>query len=194
MKFRDVARFEFRMFGVELSALGEAFAVRGTANPQPLSREAYIVSRLNTESNVKIRDGRLDVKGLLGRLGVLEQWQPVLSAELPVAADVIENVVVPALGLDVDIAKDEPFTQSALLAWAGTLADLASVVVEKQRTLFDLGACEAEVTQLAIGADRLQSIAVEGPDADAVRALLEEVGLANARNESYAAYLQRRLF
>lgn len=194
MKFRDVARFEFRMFGDELSALGKAFAVRGTANPQPLSREAYIVTRLNTESNVKIRDGRLDVKGLLGRLGVLEQWQPVLSAELPVAADVIENVVVPALGLDVDIAKDEPFTQSALLAWAETVADLASVVVEKQRTLFDLGACETEVTQLAIDADRLQTIAVEGPDADAVRALLEEVGLANARNESYPAYLQRRLF
>lgn len=102
MKFQTVARYEFRVFGDDLTRFRDAFAALGEANTLPVSHETYIVTRLNIESNVKIRAGRLDVKGLKGRLQFLEQWEPVLSAELPVAASEIENVVATALGVDVD--------------------------------------------------------------------------------------------
>jgi hypothetical protein len=194
MKFQDAIRFEFRLFGADLSPVREAFAALGPAVQQPVSRETYIVTRLNIESNVKIRRGRLEVKGLRGRLQVLEQWQPVLAAELPVAAEEVENVVAPALGLDVDLAGQPPFTETALIGWAGALPALATAVIEKRRTLFDLGPCEAEFTELAIGPARLQTIAIEALEADVARAVLEKAGLGEARNESYPAFLQRRLF
>jgi hypothetical protein len=67
-------------------------------------------------------------------------------------------------------------------------------VVGKRRTLFDLGDCEAEFSQLMIGEDRLQTVAVEAIDAGAATAALRQAGLEAARNESYPAFLQRRLF
>jgi hypothetical protein len=194
MTDRDAARFEFRTFGADLSTLSHALAARGEGTAQPVSCEPYIVTRRNTEANVKIRRGRLDVKGLLGRLGALEQWQPVLSQELPVAAEVLENVVVPALGLDVDLPGDPPFTEQALLHWAEAQRDLAAIVVEKRRTFYDVGGCKAEFTDLVIGSDRMQTVALEGAEAAAVDAAIKGVGLGSAQNLSYPAFLQRRLF
>jgi len=194
MKFQDVTRFEFREFGSDLTAVRQNFAALGRGSAQPPSRETYIVTRLNIESNVKIRSGRLEVKGLRGRQQMLEQWQPLFVSEFPVAAEEVENVVAPALGIDVDLGGATLFSRSDLLALAEEQPALATVVVEKRRTLFDLGDCEAEFCELQIGADRLQTIAIESIDAAAANALLQKVGLETARNESYPAFLQSRLF
>ena len=45
-----------------------------------------------------------------------------------------------------------------------------------------------------MGNDKLESIAIETPDAEAAFAVLNKVGLGEAQNESYAEFLQRRLF
>jgi hypothetical protein len=194
MKFQDVARFEFRIFGSDLTAQRDALAALGSGVAQALSRETYIVTRLNVEANVKIRAGRLEVKGLRGRLHMLEQWQPVLSSAFPVPAEEVENVVAPALGIDIDLGRAAPLDEAALLALAAAQPALASVVVDKRRTLFDLGDCEAEFSKLEIGEDLLQTVAVEAIDAGAAREALRHAGLEAARNESYPALLQRRLF
>ena len=62
MKFADnETRYEFRKFGNDLSKARDILAARGNATVQPASRETYIVTRLNIESNVKVRGGRLQV-------------------------------------------------------------------------------------------------------------------------------------
>lgn len=194
MKFQDVSRFEFRIFGSDLSALRDALAALGAGVAQPESSETYIVTRLNVESNVKIRAHRLEVKGLQGRLRLLEQWEPVLKSEFPVPADAIENIVAPALGVDVELEEAPALTESALLSLLVEQPSLASVVVDKERTLFDLGACEAEFTELQIGDEQLQTVAIETPEAEAAEALMRRLGLEAMQNESYPLFLQRRLF
>jgi hypothetical protein len=194
MKFQDVTRFEFRVFGDNLAALREAFAALATGEAQPASRETYILTRLNVESNVKIRGDRLEVKGLQGRLRLLEQWQPILKSEFPVPADDIENVVAPALGVDMELDAVPPLTEDVLLALAIEQPALGSVVVEKQRTLFDLGDCEAEFTHLVIGDERLETVAIEAIEAKAAERVLKRTGLDAQQNESYSVFLQRRLF
>jgi hypothetical protein len=194
MKYQDVPRFEFRIFGRDLTKVRDAFMALGPGIAQPESRETYVVTRLNVESNVKIRAHRLEVKGLRGRLRLLEQWEPVFNSAFPVAAADIENVVAPALGLDVDLGAAPAFTEAALIAFAAGQPALATVVIDKERTLFDLGDCEAEFTMLAFGDERLQTVAAEAPEAKAVEALLKRVGLDGEQNESYSMFLQRRLF
>lgn len=194
MKFQDVARYEFRIFGADLTRFRDAFAGLGEGATQPVSHETYIVTRLNIEANVKIRAGRLDVKGLKGRLQLLEQWEPILSAPLPVSADDIENVVAPALGIDLDLNGGPSFGEDELMLLAEDQPALQSLEVDKTRTLYDLGDCEAEFTELAIGVEQLQTVAVESPDADALNVLLAKVGLMGEENISYPAYLQARLF
>ena len=193
MRFQEVARFEFRVFGRDLAAAREALVVLGTGEVQPASRETYIVTRLNVESNVKVREHRLEVKGLRGRLRLLEQWQPIFKSAFPIPAGDIENIVAPALGVDVELGDAPPLSEPKLLKFVAEQPALASVVVDKERTLFDLGDCEAEFTKLAIGDERLETVAIEAAEAKAVEAVLKRTGLDAMQNESYSVLLQRRL-
>ena len=190
----NATRFEFRRFGEDFTVMRDRFAALGPGNKQPASRETYIVTRLNIESNVKIRRGRLQVKTLRGRLQMLEEWARPLDAEFPVSVGDVEGIVIPALGLDLEIGSGGALTEGALLAVVSGQHALATVKLDKQRTLYDFGNCTAEFCELRIGDDKLHTIAIETPDAEAAHAVLDKVGLGEAQNESYAAFLQSRLF
>ncbi len=194
MKFSDVPRYEFRQFGADLKATRERFEALGEGKKHPARRETYIVTRLNIESNVKLRDGRLEVKLLRGRQQMLEQWERTLAAEFPVSVDDIESLVLPPLGLDIEIAERGALTEGTLMALVSGQHALATVVIEKERTLYDLGDCEAEFCKLRIGDDKLHTISIETPDAVVAADVLGKAGLSDAANESYAEFLQRRLF
>lgn len=194
MKFTNETRYEFRQFGADLKSVRDGFAVLGKGEKHPERRETYIVTRLNIESNVKIRAGKLEVKQLQGRLQLLEQWARTLSAELPVAVEDVERVVLPALGLDIEIGRTGALTESALMALVSGQPALATIAVEKERTLYDLGNCVAEFCKLKIGEEKLHTVSIETPDASVAAEVLGKVGLGDAANESYAEFLQRRLF
>lgn len=194
MSSSDVARFEFRIFAADLASVRDKLNLHAKGTLQDPSRENYIVSRRNAESNVKIRAGCLEAKGLQGRLRALEQWMPIAKSPLPVPAADIENVVAPALGIDVELGDLPPFTEAALIGWAESQSSLATVGVLKHRMVFELADCEAEFTELQIGFQRLQTVAVEAPEAKDVETAVASLGLAGAENVSYTAYLQRHLF
>jgi hypothetical protein len=194
MKYSDVARFEFRVFAADLTSVRDKLGLRAKGVLQDPSHETYIVSRRNVESNVKIRGGRLEVKGLQGSLRELEQWMPVFNAPLPVPAADIENVLAPALGIDAEIGDAPALGEEALMGWVESQSSLAPVAILKHRTLFDFGVCEAEFTELQIGFLRIHTVAVEAPEAKDAEAALASLGLTGADNVSYTAYLQRHLF
>jgi hypothetical protein len=194
MKFSDVARFEFRQFGDDLTDVRDRFAALGEGKKHPVRRETYIVTRLNIESNVKTRAGKLEVKVLRSRQQTLEFWERTLSSDFPISVDDIEKVVMPPLGLDLEIGERGALTERALMALVSGQHALATIEIEKERTLFDLGDCEGEFCKLRIGDDKLHTVSIETPDAIVAADVLAKVGLSDAANESYAEYLQRRLF
>jgi len=194
MKYQDVTRFEFRTFGTNLTPVRRKMEALGTGEDQPLSRETYIVTRLNIECNVKIRGKHLQVKGLKARLQMLEQWEPIFSKKFPVSSEDVENLVFPPLGLDVDLGEETELSEEALLALVAEQPALATIEVDKRRTLFDLDGCEGEFCVLGIGEEGLHTVAVEAIEADAAKRGLRDLGLEATENESYASFLQRRLF
>jgi hypothetical protein len=195
MKFAaNETRYEFRKFGTDLTKARDALAALGNGTVQPASRETYIVTRLNIESNVKVRGARLQVKTLRGRLGFLEQWARPLNAEFPVPVEDVESIVLPALGLDLEIGRGGALSENALLAVVSGQHALATTRVDKRRTLYEIGDCVGEFCELRVGDDKLHTMAVEATDADAALALLAKLGLSDEQNESYAEFLQRRLF
>ena len=193
MKYQDATRFEFREFGTNLRPVKRKMEALGTGIEQPPSRETYVVTRLNIESNVKIRGHHLQVKGLKARLQMLEQWEPILSKKFPVSSKDVENFVFPPLGLDVDLGEEAELTDG-LLALVSEQPALATIVVDKRRTLYDLGGCEAEFCELEIGEERLHTVAIEAIEAEAAKQALRDLGLEAVENDSYASFLQRRLF
>jgi hypothetical protein len=194
MKYRDVTRFEFRAFATNLTPVRRKLEALATGEEQPPSRETYIVTRLNIESNVKIRGEHLQVKGLKARYQMLEQWEPLFSKKFPVSSEDIENFVFPPLGLDVDLGDETALTEEALLALVAEQHALATVEVAKRRTLFDLGGSEAEFCELEIGEERLHTVAIEAVETEAAKRTIGDLGFEAAQNESYASFLQRRLF
>ena len=127
-----------------------------------------------------MRGGKLDVKELqqVDDDG-LEQWKPVLKAELPVAAPDVETVLG-ALGVERALERDE-YTLEQLL---DELPELLAVDVHKRRRHVTLDGAMAELSELSTDRSALQTIAVESEDPSLVTAAVRKLGLDPRRNSN----------
>jgi hypothetical protein len=194
MRFQDVARFEFRRFGVDLTRFKTSFATMGQPTEQPPDSQTYIVTPHNLAANVKIRSHHLQVKGLDCLLRGMERWVPMMDSAFPVVVQEINDIVAPALGVDFDLSPRSPLSENDWLAVVRAKPQLATVAIKKRRTTYDVGECSAEYCDLEIADAMLQTIAVESEDPEALRSFLWAIGLDSLQNESYPAFLQSRLF
>jgi hypothetical protein len=190
----DEPRFEFRVFRDDVARLREVMRARASRAEQATSTELYIVTRLNIDVIVKLREGRLDVKELVCRQGLLEQWRRVLNVEPPVAGDVFKAEVASRLGFVPDLPDGSTLDEAAILGIARIEPALRVAEVAKDRTVFHIGACRAEAVDIAVGNERLASAAIDAAEAGPVEALMQELGIAGEANVSYAARLQKLLF
>lgn len=72
-----VARFEFRTFAPHMGTTEQRVRALSPCDSISESREIYLLDCENAlENNVKIRDGRLDLKRLVERRQGLERWKP----------------------------------------------------------------------------------------------------------------------
>ncbi|HVY42857.1 MAG TPA: hypothetical protein VG966_07480 [Hyphomicrobiaceae bacterium] len=188
------ARYEFRVFDDGLEVLRPLLSKLSSNSSLDQATETYIVTRLNIDAGVTIRGDCLEMKVLLAREGILDLWQPSLVVQLPVSGDTLVDVIAPALGVTVDVPGDAQLTEAALVDIAQSVRGLASVSVGKQRSLFEIESCTAELTDVDLPGMRTQSVALEGADFVNVMQLVRRLGLEQRANESYPCYLQRRLF
>lgn len=187
-------RFEFRIFASGLSAIAPALAAQADSREEDTGSSTYLLSRLTIESNAKIRAGRLEVKRLRARDGLLELWEPTFSRALAVTGRDFANEVAAPLGLDLDLPGDAQLTAAAIGDICEIEPALACLEVERSRRRYVLGAELGEHVLLRIGARTLESIAIEGARPDGVRRRCHELGITNRLNESYPAVLQRLAF
>src|SRR5512132_262827 len=137
-----IPRWEWRVFGTGFGAAEEAFSDL-TPGPIAESDEVYLLSAAG--SNVKVRDGLMDIKLLREVDGDgLERWEPVMKAGFPLPAGEVSRVFD---ALDV---VPPPLTRSAYTL-GQFLADLVepssvrAVRVHKRRQRYTLANCMAEV-------------------------------------------------
>jgi exopolyphosphatase/guanosine-5'-triphosphate,3'-diphosphate pyrophosphatase len=133
----------------------------------------------------------MDIK-LLGEVNEagLEQWRPVLKAEMPLSPGDAEKVCA-ALGVTVQVSGDKRYPLEDLVAELGSRqTDLRSVPVHKKRLRFTLKGCMVEVTEVLAGDSSSRTIAIESLDPEAVTSLVRELGLSHLPNTSYPRWLQ----
>ncbi|MGE3266184.1 hypothetical protein [Methylocystis sp.] len=63
------------------------------------SEEFYVAASTNNDTNIKIRDGILDIKELVEMRGDLERWFPRARCEFPLTAAMLKGEVLPQLGI-----------------------------------------------------------------------------------------------
>lgn len=191
---RDGARYEFRAFARDFGLVEDR--LRELAEPSRIveSHEVYIVTSRSDASNIKIRDGRLEIKQLLGEQQGLEQWKPVLKQELPLEHTADAAVLADALALDCDAEKLCGRALPELLdEQVFSHVDLGAARVFKQRFGFLVHGCQCEIVALAVNGAWTRSCCVEAENADAVLALIAQLGLDAYTNTSYARAVRRIL-
>ena len=178
-----VPRWEWRSFGTRFGRAEAVLAGMEAADVRE-SDEIYLLTE--TGSNVKIRDGLLDIKRLrkVDAAG-LEQWLPVMKARFPLpaatVAEVFEALAVPP----PPIARGEYTLGQFLTELVGRQPAVRAVKVHKRRTRYTVGGCMAELTDVEVDGRKMRTIAVENEDAGAVLAAVRSLGLAGRGNTNY---------
>ncbi len=188
-------RYEFRVFENDLGSASDALSKLAQDRSQDRQRDTYIVSRLNIDTNVKVRENRLELKVLEAREGLFELWRPVFEQTFPIDSGLFIEHVAPRLGIDLDVPKrSRELALPELLSMLSRIPAVHPVTLEKERVLFNHGDARSEATEVVIGDASISSVAVESADIERARELAQAAGIAQLANESYPAFLQRITF
>ena len=176
-----VPRWEWRTFGSDFGAAEEALGALAVERVEE-SDDLYLLFR-DGDATVKVRDGLLDVKGLLAvDDDGLEQWVPVVSTRSRCRAT-MSPPRSPGCGSPRRRSTATPTPPSELLDEVVRPIDaLLAVVVHKRRAHYTVGGCMAELSELRTDEGSTRSLAVESEDPARVLAAVRSLGLAARAN------------
>ena len=189
-------RFEFRTFGQDFD--NSAYIMSRLSVPVPKkvwerqSDEIYIVSRTNDVNNTKIRDGKMDIKTYVQTVDGLEQWNPLMKGEFPIAKTVLENDVFPAFKVEglPTLDKDE-YSYEEFIAMIEAHADLQAVSVHKERFGYMVNDTICEVGNILINGASLVTINSESTETEDIKKTMKDVGLEGMENINYLQAIKR---
>ncbi len=185
-------RFEFRAWARNFGMVETRIRRLSPCREIRESSETYIVSSRSDASNLKVRDGKLELKVLVQEREGLEQWQPRVKSQLPVAAKFLAAEVLPALGVEVPALDRDDYALDQLVdEIVRPHRDLAAARVFKRRFAFTVKACMTEHDEVWINGAGLESVAVESSDGAAVLEVLRLLGLDDYENVSYPRVIKR---
>ncbi len=186
------ARFEFRCwarnFGLVDTRLRRISACHGIRE----SEEIYIATAAKDDTNIKIRDGFLDIKELIETRGDLERWRPRVQYKLPVTKEMLEGDVLPGLGIALSPLRCSTYALDQLLEEVVLPAPKMAVAsVFKRRFTFTVNGCMTELDEVWINGAGLHSVTIESMDPSAVLEARNRLRLDNLENVSYPQAIKR---
>lgn len=188
-------RFEFRTFGQDFDEAAYLMARLSVPVPEKVwereSDEIYIVSRANDVNNTKIRDGKMDIKTFVTEVDGLEQWNPLMKGEFPIAAKVLTEDVWPAFQVEAPSFTEDTYTLDEFLDMIRAHPDLQAVKVHKQRFGFMVNETICEVANVLINGAQVVSINSESTEIEDIKKTMEDVGLVGVENINYLQAIKR---
>jgi hypothetical protein len=146
----------------------------------------------NDENNTKIRGGLMDIKVLVNRDRGLEQWDPLMKGEFPLARRILREEVFPAFGAPLpDLKRDRYSFERYLDEIIRPHPDLAAVSVYKQRFGFDIDGCTAELANVYINGALMRTLCLESTDPDLVLETRTRLHLDDYENVNYLLAIKR---
>lgn len=188
------ARWEYRVFADDLEEQGARLLSGALSHHGERNEDAYLVSRSASNVAVKLRGGRLEAKELLARRNGLELWCPILTDARRISLGFLLAEVVSRPVTDLDLSPDDLLLTGQIENFVDHAPGLEMVLVQKERTKLTHAHAISEFVSLVVCGRRLQSVAVESQDIDAVESLLHEIDLAARPNQNYPAFLRGVVF
>ena len=184
-----MARWEWRTFFADAlpEHLSERFTLKDEAAEE--SDEIYIIAAASP-NNVKIRNGRIDIKRLEATDRELERWRPSFAASFPVESRAI-HAAFEAWGIPAPIVLPRRASLDEFVTdVVRPVAELRIVYLHKSRKRTVIQGCAAEHATLTVDGMRWHSIAIEDDDPDRVRSAVASLDLGPRPNTSYPAALK----
>ena len=188
-------RFEFRSFGQQFDAAHRRMARLSVPVPEAVwerhSDEVYILSRSNDINNTKIRAGKMDIKTHIQTVDGLEQWNPLMKGEFPMAREMLADEVIPAFQVDMHLPQQDAFELDEFLALVRAHAELQAVRVHKQRFGYMVNDTLCEYGLVLINGARVATINSESTEIDDIHKTIAEIGLEGVENINYLQAIKR---
>jgi hypothetical protein len=185
-------RFEFRTWARSFGRVVEKMRTLSKCEQIRESGEIYIVSAGNDENNTKIRDRLMDIKVLVQTKQGLEQWNPRMKGEFPMAAPSLVTDVFPAFGVDMPALERDQYTLDQYLDEViRPHPRLAPVRVFKRRFAFTVNDCIVEHAEIEINGAGLETVAVESVDIEGILEAKRMLGLDEYENVNYLRAIKR---
>lgn len=188
-----VPRAEHRVFGHEIIEGVKARMWNGKTvlyQARKVPAETYVLSARTNETNVKVRDGLLDIKVKTGETpDGYEIFQPRGKFQFPVRRDELATILS-HLGVVAELTQDT-YSFEEFVEIARCHPDLVPVKVEKMRYGFTIDGVICEYALVYFNGALLESACVESEDYVAMRTVVESLGLASMPNVSYIRAAKR---
>ena len=188
-------RFEFRTFGQCFCDEHKRRARLSIPVPEKVwersSDEIYILSRTNDINNTKIRDGKMDIKTYVQTIDGLEQWNPLMKGEFPIAKEVLEKEVFPAFMVEMPALTKDTYTYDEFIDMVEAHPDLAAVRVHKQRFGYMVNDTICEVGNVLINGAKVVTINSESTEVEDIKKTMKDVGLEGVENINYLQAIKR---
>jgi hypothetical protein len=185
-------RFEFRTFARNLGSIEKKFRELAPLEKIRESAEIYITSAGNNENNTKVRDKLMDIKVFVQELKGLEQWNPRMKGEFPMAAAMLEKDVFPAFGVEMPaLTRDSYSLDEYISEIIKPHPQLAAVHVFKRRYAFTINGCIAEIGDVWINGAHVATANLESVDVEAILEGMKMTGLDSYENINYLQAIKR---
>ncbi len=197
MKIGEISkpRFEFRTFGQNFEEAAKLMARLSVPIPKKVwernSDEIYILSKTNDINNTKIRDGKMDIKTFVQTVDGLEQWNPLMKGEFPIAKEVLENDVFPAFKVEMPALTQDTYTIEEFLAMIEGHKDLQGVKVHKHRFGYMVNDTLCEVAEVLINGAKVCTINSESTELEDIKKTLNDIQLTGTENINYLQAIKR---
>ncbi len=198
MKIGEISkpRFEFRSFGQDFEEARKKMAELSANVPDKVkerhSDEIYILSRTNDINNTKIRDGKMDIKTYVQTVDGLEQWNPLMKGEFPIAKEVLQNDVFTAFKVDglPELTKNE-YSYDEFIGMVNNHKDLQAVKVHKHRFGFMVNNTICEFANVLVNGAKIVSINSESTEVEDIKKTMNDTGLNGVENLNYLQAIKR---
>lgn len=197
MKIGEISkpRFEFRTFGQNFDQASKLMARLSIPVPKKVwereSDEIYILSKTNDINNTKIRDGKMDIKTYVQTVSGLEQWNPLMKGEFPIAKEVLLHDVFPAFQVEMPKLKKDRYSLEEFLSMIDAHSDLQGVRVHKQRFGYMVNDTICEVGNVLINGAKVVTINSESTEVEDILKTMEDCTLTGVENINYLQVIKR---
>jgi hypothetical protein len=182
-------RYEFRVFADNLVPVFQSMKELAGEPFIRESKESYIISEHCWDTNIKIRDGKLDLKIFMQEREGLEQWVPKDKMDFPVNRETIERLLSDDLFFEeadtLPNLIEESYSLDTFLELMKSLEGIRVVEVNKKRYGFESDEVIMEFAEVVIDGQPRHTVAMESKKPEDTLKMVHYFDLDRRPNTNY---------